>query len=66
MQDGQKVYMNSYMDHVFHGQMDYFQKPPLGDRSNTKPGLRMNRNSLKEHLVESSVTYDFNILLKST
>ena len=23
---------------MFHGQLDYFQKPPLGSRPNTKPG----------------------------
>ena len=23
---------------MFHGHLDYFQKPPLGGRSNTKPG----------------------------
>ena len=40
MQDGCKVYMASYMasNGVFHGHLDYFQKPPLGGRPNTKPG----------------------------
>ena len=23
---------------MFHGHLDYFQKPPLGGRPNTKPG----------------------------
>jgi hypothetical protein len=40
MQDGCKVCMDSYMassGSCFHGHRDYFQKPPLGGRSNTKP-----------------------------
>ena len=23
---------------MFHGHLEYFHEPPLGDRSNTKPG----------------------------
>ena len=39
MQDGCEVYMDSYMAWImFHGHLDYFQKPPLGGRRNTKPG----------------------------
>jgi hypothetical protein len=48
MQDGCKVCMDSYMAlngslHgiewiMFHGHLDYFQKPPLGGRLNTKQG----------------------------
>jgi hypothetical protein len=41
MQDGCKVHMESYMasnGSFFHGHLDYFQKPSLGGRSNTKPG----------------------------
>jgi hypothetical protein len=38
--DGCKVYMDSYLRGieriVFHGHLDYFQKPPLGGRPNTK------------------------------
>jgi hypothetical protein len=33
MQDGCKIYMDSYMalnGIMFHGHLDYFQKPPLG------------------------------------
>ena len=31
--------MDSDMDMImFHGHLDYFQKPPLGGRFNTKPG----------------------------
>jgi hypothetical protein len=33
--------MDSYMASngiMFHGHLDYLQKSPLGDRSNTKPG----------------------------
>jgi hypothetical protein len=40
MQDGCKVYMDSYMasnGSCFMVNLDYFQKPPLGGRSNTKP-----------------------------
>jgi hypothetical protein len=40
MQDGCKVYMESYMASnglIFHGRLDYFQEPPLGGRPNTKP-----------------------------
>jgi len=47
--EGPKEYVNAKMDvtstwilHgikwiMFQGQMDYFQKPPLGSRPNTKP-----------------------------
>jgi hypothetical protein len=41
MQDGCKIYMDSYMASngiMFHGHLDYFQKPPLGSRPNTKQG----------------------------
>ena len=40
MQDKCKVYMGSYTIEwiVFHGHFDYFSKPPLGGRPNTKPG----------------------------
>jgi hypothetical protein len=49
MQDGCKVYMDSYMVSygslhglwwiiMFHDHLDYFQESPLGGRSNTKPG----------------------------
>jgi hypothetical protein len=43
MQDGCKVYIGSYMTSngswfMFHGHLDYFQKPLLGGRPNTKPG----------------------------
>ena len=41
MQDGCKVYMDSYMASnglCFHGPLDYFQKPLLGGRLNTKLG----------------------------
>ena len=41
IQDGCKVYM-AFLHGIewimFHGHLDYFQKPPLGGRSNTKPG----------------------------
>ena len=62
------------MDHVS------FSKPPLGGRPNTKLetmalwnfiifyqvwGPHMNRNSLKEHLVEGPVTYDFTLHLRA-
>jgi hypothetical protein len=66
---------------MFHGHLDYFQKPPLEGTPNTKPrdhgtlnahnrwiysilscvGIRMNINSLKWHLVEGPVMYDFTI-----
>ena len=81
MQDGCGVYMDSYMasnESCFPGQLDYFQKPPLGDRPDTKSGdhgtpnahncwfnllscarTRMNRNSLKCHLVEGMVMHNF-------
>ena len=36
MQDGCKVYIDSYMASNSH--LEYFQKPPLGDRSTTKSG----------------------------
>ena len=38
MQDGCKVYMDSFMisnGSMFHGHLDYFQKPPLKGRPNT-------------------------------
>ena len=41
MQDGCKVYMDSYMasnGFVFHGHLDYFRKLLLGGRPNTNPG----------------------------
>ena len=42
MQDGRKVYMDSYMHGiewiVFHGHLDFFQKLPLGGRPNMKLG----------------------------
>jgi hypothetical protein len=41
MQDGCKVYMNSYMASngiMFHGHLDYFLKPPLRGRPNTNLG----------------------------
>jgi hypothetical protein len=40
MQDGYKVYTDSYMALewiMFHGHLDYFQKPPLEGRPKTKP-----------------------------
>ena len=40
MQDGCKVYMDSYVasnGSCVHAHLDYFQKPPLGGRANTKP-----------------------------
>ena len=48
MQDGSKVYMNSYMapnGSCFIVYMDYFWKPSLGGRPNTKPGDHGNPNS---------------------
>ena len=41
LQDRCKVYMESYMASkwiMFHGHLDYFQKPPLQSRPNTKRG----------------------------
>ena len=41
MQDGCKSlhgFLHSIQWIVFRGHLDYFQKPPLGSRSNTKPG----------------------------
>jgi hypothetical protein len=41
MEDGCKVYMDSYMASnrfMFHGHLDYFQKPSLWGRPNTKLG----------------------------
>ena len=41
MQDGCKVYMDSWHDIeqiMFHGHLDYFQKPPHRGRPNTKLG----------------------------
>ena len=42
MQDGCKVYMDSFLHGIewimFHGHLDYFQKPPLGARPKIKPG----------------------------
>jgi hypothetical protein len=41
MQDGCKIYMDSYMASkgiLFHGHLHYFQEPPLGGRPNTRPG----------------------------
>jgi hypothetical protein len=40
MQDGCKVYVDPYMasnGSCCSGYLDYFQKPPLGGRPNTKP-----------------------------
>ena len=40
MQDGCQVYMDSYMAskwNMFHGHLDYFQKPFLRSRPNIKP-----------------------------
>jgi len=40
MQDGCKVYMDSYMALkwiMFHGHLDCFRKPPLGGRPDTQP-----------------------------
>ena len=87
MQDGCKVCMESLHDMewiMFHDHLDYFQIPPLGGRSSTKPGdhgtsnthnrwfqfisscvrTHVNRNSLKQHLVEGPVTYDFTLNLR--
>jgi hypothetical protein len=41
MQDGYNVYMDPYRGIkwiMFHYHLDYFPKPPLGGRHNTKPG----------------------------
>ena len=40
MQDGCKVYMDTYMtpNVSFHGHVDNFQKPSIGGRPNTKHG----------------------------
>jgi hypothetical protein len=41
MQDVCKVYMDFYMASeriMLHGHLDYFQKPPLGGKPNTKLG----------------------------
>ena len=42
MQNGCNVYMDSYVHGikliVFHAHLEYFQKPPLEGRPNTKPG----------------------------
>ena len=42
LQDGCEVYMDSFLHGIkwimFHGHLDYFKKPPLGGRSNTKLG----------------------------
>ena len=41
MHDGCKVHMDSYMasnGSCVHGHLDYFQKPPLGGKPNTKLG----------------------------
>ena len=41
MQDGYKVYMDSYMvskGSCVHGYLDYYQKSSLRSRPNTKPG----------------------------
>ena len=42
MQDGCKGYADSFPHGIkwimFHGYLDYFQRPPLGGRPNTKPG----------------------------
>ena len=50
MQDGCKIYMNSFIHGIewimFHGHLDYFPKPPLGDRPNTKLG---DYGTLKSH-----------------
>ena len=61
---------------TFHGHLDYFQKPSLGRRPNTKHSqrlvssilscvrTRMNRDSSKRPLVEDPVTYNFTIHLR--
>ena len=88
MQDGCKVYLDSYMGIkwiMFRCHFHYFQKPPLGGRLYTKPGEHgtlnalnrwfnyfilscvktcMNRHTLKKHLVEGLVTYDFTLHLR--
>ena len=49
MEDGCKVYMDSYMasnGSCFPGHLDYFQKPLLGGRPNTKPG---DHDTLNDH-----------------
>ena len=41
MQDGCEVYMEFLHDIqwiMLHGHLDYFQKPHVGERPNTKPG----------------------------
>jgi hypothetical protein len=42
LQDACKVYMHGFLHGIewimFHGHLDYFQKPLLGGRPNTKPG----------------------------
>ena len=42
MQDGCKVFLHGIMHGIegimFHGHLDYFQKPPPGGRPYTKPG----------------------------
>ena len=70
---------------MFHDHLDYFQKPSLGGRPNTKSRYQgipnshnrwfiyfilscvrthMNANSLKQHSVESPITYDFTLHLR--
>ena len=48
MQDGCKVHMH-FLHGIkwimFHGHLDYFQKPPLGGRPHTKPGDHDTPNS---------------------
>jgi hypothetical protein len=44
MQDGCEVYIEWFM---FHGHVDYFQKPLLGGRPNTKPGDHDTPNAQK-------------------
>ena len=57
MQDGYKVCMDSYMASIgslFHGHSDYFQKPPLRGRPNTKPG---DHDTLNAHNHQSIPIY---------
>jgi hypothetical protein len=50
MQDGCKSDMDSFLHGiqwiVFHGHLDYFQKPPLGGRPDTKPGDHGKMNAM--------------------
>jgi len=60
MQDGCKVYMDSYMasnGFVFHGHLDYFQKSPLGGRPNTNRET-MARQSLTTVVLSYYIIYE--------